>query len=95
MTELRGEPLVWRPQDVAHAMGASVAAVRRMMRDGLIPTRRLGRRVIVLPDELRAWLKSAPRPQEQEQNVVGQQYDFVAGEFVSLPELPGSEGQRR
>jgi len=88
------EPLVWRPQQVADALGTSVAAVRRMVRDGLLPARRLGRRVIVLPEELRAWLGAAPKAQEKVQKVVGEQYDYIASEFVPLPEHSDGGHQR-
>jgi len=88
------EPLVWRPQQVADALGTSVAAVRRLIRDGLLPARRLGRRVIVLPEELKAWLVAAPRTQEKVQEVVGEQFDFIARDFVPLPEHSDGGQQR-
>ncbi len=50
--------LIYRVPDVARLLGTTEAAVRRMIQTGVIPSRRLGRRVIVIPEELEAYLKS-------------------------------------
>lgn len=59
------EPLAYRIPDVARLLGCTEAAARRLIERRLIPSRRLGRRVIVLPDELRAYLKSLHRPGQE------------------------------
>ncbi len=50
--------LIYRVPEVAKLLGTTEAAVRRMIQTGAIPSRRLGRRVIVIPEELEACLKS-------------------------------------
>ncbi len=56
--------LVYRIPDVARLLGMSEAAARRMIERGDIPSRRLGRRVVVLPEDLEAHLKSLRRAGE-------------------------------
>ncbi len=56
--------LVYRVPDVARLLGTTESAVRRMIQTGAIPSRRLGRRVIILPDELEALLGSLKKPRE-------------------------------
>jgi hypothetical protein len=41
-----------------------------MIERGLIPSRRLGRRVIVLAAELEAYLASLPQPAQEVQNLI-------------------------
>ena len=53
--------LAYRVTGVAHALDCTEHAARRMIERGLIPSRRLGRRVIVLADELEAYLKTLPQ----------------------------------
>ncbi len=55
-----GEPLVYRVPEVARRLGTTDAAVRRMIERGILPSRRLGRRVVVVPEELEAYLRSLP-----------------------------------
>jgi excisionase family DNA binding protein len=50
--------LALRIPDVARALGCSDEAARKMVQRGQLPSRRLGRRVIVLADELRTYLAS-------------------------------------
>ena len=56
--------LVYRVPDLARLLGSTEAAVRRMIQTGAIPSRRLGRRVVVLPEDLEAHLKSLRRAGE-------------------------------
>jgi excisionase family DNA binding protein len=53
--------LAYRVSGVAHALDCTEHAARRMIERGLIPSWRLGRRVIVLADELEAYLKTLPQ----------------------------------
>ncbi len=55
---MQTEQLVYRVPDVARLLGCTEAAARRMIERGEIPSRRLGRRVVVLPEDLEARLKS-------------------------------------
>jgi len=48
--------LVYRIDTVAKLLGTTVPAVRRMIDNGEIPARRLGRRIVVRPEELQATL---------------------------------------
>ncbi len=61
---MQTKQLVYRVPDVARLLGCSEAAARRMIERGEIPSRRLGRRVVVLPEELEAFLKSLHRAGE-------------------------------
>ena len=61
---MRTTQLVYRIPDVARLLGMSEAAARRMIERGDIPSRRLGRRVVVLPEDLEAHLKSLRRAGE-------------------------------
>ncbi len=56
--------LIYRVPDVARVLGTTEAAVRRMIQTGAIPSRRLGRRVVVMPEELEAHLRSLRRATE-------------------------------
>jgi hypothetical protein len=63
------EPLLFFIPQVAIALGATQTAVRRMIERGIIPSRRLGRRIVVIPDELRkhiASLQTGRRPAIEE-----------------------------
>ena len=55
---MQTEQLVYRVPDVARLLGCTEAAARRMIERGEIPSRRLGRRVVVLPEDLEDHLKS-------------------------------------
>jgi excisionase family DNA binding protein len=56
------EPLVYRIPDVARLLGCTEAVVRQMIARRQIPSRRLGRRVVVLREELRAHLQDLQHP---------------------------------
>ncbi len=58
--------LAYRIPDVARLLGTTEAAVRRIIQNGDIPSRRLGRRVVVLPEELEAHLQSLKHRSAQE-----------------------------
>jgi excisionase family DNA binding protein len=58
MTDSTGNVLVYRISAVAKLLGTTIPAVRRMIDNGEIPARRLGRRIVVLPEELWATLES-------------------------------------
>ena len=64
--------LVYRVPDVARVLGTTEAAVRRMIQTGAIPSRRLGRRVVVMPEELEAHLRSLHRATEKPKDSAGQ-----------------------
>jgi hypothetical protein len=63
-------PLAYRISGLARVLDCSPHAARRMVERGLIPSRRLGRRVIVLADELEAYLKSLPQPTHDAQDLL-------------------------
>ena len=44
------EPLLYFIPQVAIALGATQTAVRRMIERGIIPSRKLGRRIVVIPE---------------------------------------------
>ncbi len=60
----KGEQIVLRVPDLARLFGCTPIAARRMVERGQVPGRRLGRRVIVLRDELDAALRALPRAPE-------------------------------
>ena len=47
--------------DVVLRTGLSEASVRHLIARELIPSRRLGRRIVILPEELEAALRQLPR----------------------------------
>ena len=52
------KPRAYRIPDVARLLSRSEQAVRTMIARGHLPSRRLGRRVMILADELETCLKS-------------------------------------
>jgi hypothetical protein len=48
--------------DVVRLTGLSEATVRHLIARELIPSRRLGRRIVILPEELEGSLRQLPRP---------------------------------
>jgi excisionase family DNA binding protein len=52
------DPLVLRLPDVARALACSEVAARKLVQRGRIPSRKLGRSVVVLVEELHAYLQS-------------------------------------
>ena len=69
---MQTEQLIYRVPDVARLLGCSEAAARRMIERGDIPSRRLGRRVVVMPEELEAHLRSLRRATETIKDSAGQ-----------------------
>jgi excisionase family DNA binding protein len=59
-------PLLYNVREVARLLGRTPRATRRLIQKGLIPARRLGVRYVVLPDELKAHLKSLRKPGEEQ-----------------------------
>ncbi len=57
------EQLMLRVPDVARLLGCTDEAARQMIKRGEIPSRRMGRRVIVLKSELEAHLKELAKGQ--------------------------------
>jgi Helix-turn-helix domain len=47
--------------DVARLTGLSEATIRHLIARELIPSRRLGRRIVILPEELQDSLRQLPR----------------------------------
>ncbi len=62
---MQTEQLIYRVPDVARLLGCSEAAARRMIERGEIPSHRLGRRVIIIPQELEDYLQSLCRDGEE------------------------------
>jgi excisionase family DNA binding protein len=56
-----GERLALLIPEVARRLGRTEIATRRAIERGQLPARRWGRRVIVLADELEAYLRALPR----------------------------------
>ena len=54
------EPLIYHVSDVARLLRCKVSSARRLLEQGVIPSRRLGRKFVVLPDELETHLKNPP-----------------------------------
>jgi excisionase family DNA binding protein len=55
------DPLILRIPDVARRLGLPADSVRHLVQTGALPARKLGGRVVVLPDELDAFLRSLPK----------------------------------
>jgi excisionase family DNA binding protein len=45
------------PEETAEALGVSLSSIYRGVRDGRIPHRRLGRRIILNPAAVEAWAR--------------------------------------
>jgi excisionase family DNA binding protein len=56
--------IVLRIADLAKLLGCSQVAARRMVERGQLPARRIGRRVVILRDELDSFLRALPRAPE-------------------------------
>ena len=54
-------PFVYRIPGLASRLGCTEAAARHLVERNQIPSRRLGRRVIVLAEDLEAYLRSLAR----------------------------------
>lgn len=48
--------IAWRPSQVAELLGVSIGLIRRMIREGSLPCRRIGRAVVIRDEDLQAWL---------------------------------------
>jgi excisionase family DNA binding protein len=60
------EPLIYSVREVASLLGRTPRTIHRLISQGLLPARRLGRRYVVLPDELHAHLKSLQKAGEEQ-----------------------------
>jgi len=60
MSHVLTDPAVLRIPDVAKILNTTELNCRRMVERGQVPARRLGRRVIILRDELDLYLKGLP-----------------------------------
>jgi excisionase family DNA binding protein len=58
------DSLILRVRDLPGLLGCSELAARRMIERGQLPARRLGRRIIVLRDEVELFLRQLPRHDE-------------------------------
>ena len=86
--------LVYRVPDVARLLGTTESAIRRMIQTGAIPSRRLGRRVIILPDELEALLGSLKKPRgAQEDGKSPRKPRSDKGSSRKSLKLPKQEGE--
>lgn len=54
--------IFYRVPDLIELTGFSEPVIRHLLATGAIPSRRLGRRVVILPEELKASLRRLPRP---------------------------------
>lgn len=48
----------WSVSEIAQATGVSIGFVRKQIHAGALSARKLGRRVVVLDEDLRAWLNT-------------------------------------
>lgn len=55
-------PDICRVEDLALPMGLTAGAVRKLLREGRLPGRRVGRRWLVARPALLEWLSVDPRP---------------------------------
>ena len=63
-------PLLLRVPDLARLLGCSESAARNLIARQAIPSRRLGRRVVILRRELEACLETLERPGEPFLNIL-------------------------
>jgi excisionase family DNA binding protein len=56
------EKLVWSLADTSNAVGVSVRTVQTAISSGQLVPIRVGRRVLLSPDAVRAWLASLQSP---------------------------------
>ena len=54
------EPLAYSVAATAAASGISASSIKRLIREGRLPIRKIGRRTIILRDDLEALLRSLP-----------------------------------
>jgi excisionase family DNA binding protein len=54
------EPLVYSIPDAARRAGLSSSNVRLVIQRGELKARKMGRRVLILDEDLRAWLAALP-----------------------------------
>ena len=59
--EQLAEALAYSVRDVSRLIGRSEAAIRAMIARGQLPVRRQGGRVLVLAEDLKAYLAALPR----------------------------------
>ena len=57
---LRPERLAYRLGQLAEACSLSVDFVQAQIRSGKLPARKIGRMVVILADDAKAWLESYP-----------------------------------
>ena len=48
--------LAWSLAEVATSLGLSPGFVRKQLRKGSLPSQKIGRRLLILDEDLRAWL---------------------------------------
>ena len=58
------DSLILRVRDLPAMLGCSELAARRMIERGQLPARRLGRRIIILREEVEIFLRRLPRHDE-------------------------------
>lgn len=56
-----GRPLAFRPDELPPLLGMGRTKVNKLLRDGELPCRRIGRARVILASELAAWLDELPR----------------------------------
>lgn len=54
-------PIAYRPNEAARAIGVSSGHIRNLMKDGSLPFTRLGRAILIRPEDLLALLDESKR----------------------------------
>jgi excisionase family DNA binding protein len=55
------DPLILRIPDVAVRLGMPPSAVRHLVEVGMLPARKLGGKVVILPQELDEFIRTLPK----------------------------------
>lgn len=63
MQEETSQPLTYTPQQVGALLNVDARTVRKYIRLGVIPSRQLGRRLLVPAGALRAWVEEGRQSQ--------------------------------
>lgn len=59
---LENQKLAYSPEEVAKLLGLHLNTVRKHIKQGLLPARKLGHRVLIPAHALRAWLEGKENP---------------------------------
>ncbi len=53
--------LSWSPEESAAMTGIGLTSIREAARNGALVARKHGKKTVILPDDLKNWLKALPR----------------------------------